>query len=148
MFISKFKDLKFLPILEICNLDFVFFWLGIQYDSIVWVIMRRQGVYSERRRSSCSSFLWNCPQINVARPHWSLVNNGLVPVSDRQNWEFWMIVKYKIKSLYLTFHTLSWWVQAVIMMAKLYSPTKFHGNRTQFGLPAPVFDCESRPQVF
>ena len=69
-------------------------------------------------------------------------------LSDRQNWEFWMIVKYKIKSLYLTFHTLSWWVQAVIMMAKLYSPTKFHGNRTQFELPAPVFDCESRPQVF
>ena len=31
------------------------FWLGIQHDSIVWVIMRRQGVSSERRRSSCSS---------------------------------------------------------------------------------------------
>ena len=35
---------------------FVFFWLGIQYDSMVWVIMRRRGVSSERRRSSCSSF--------------------------------------------------------------------------------------------
>ena len=33
------------------------FWLGIQHDSIVWVIMRRQGVSSERRRSSCSSSL-------------------------------------------------------------------------------------------
>ena len=32
------------------------FWLGIQHDSIVWVIMRRRGVSSER--SSCSSFLW------------------------------------------------------------------------------------------
>ena len=37
---------------------FVFFWLGIQYDSMVWVIMRRRGVSSERRRSSCSSLNW------------------------------------------------------------------------------------------
>ena len=36
-------------------LDRLFFWLGIQYDPIVWVIMRRRGVSSERRRSSCSS---------------------------------------------------------------------------------------------
>ena len=36
-------------------LDRLFFWLGIQYDSIVWVIMRRRGVSSERRRSSRSS---------------------------------------------------------------------------------------------
>ena len=32
------------------------FWLGIQHDSILWVIMKRRGVSSERRRSSCSSF--------------------------------------------------------------------------------------------
>ena len=37
-------------------LDRLFFWLGIQYDPIVWVIMRPRGVSSERRRSSCSSF--------------------------------------------------------------------------------------------
>ena len=36
-------------------LDRLFFWLGSQYDPIVWVIMRRRGVSSERRRSSCSS---------------------------------------------------------------------------------------------
>ena len=36
-------------------LDRLFFWLGIQYDSIVCVIMRPRGVSSERRRSSCSS---------------------------------------------------------------------------------------------
>ena len=30
--------------------------IWIQYDSMVWVIMRRWGVSSERRRSSCSSF--------------------------------------------------------------------------------------------
>ena len=42
--------------LKIQKFDFVFFWLGIQYDSMVWVIMRRRGVSSECRRSSCSSF--------------------------------------------------------------------------------------------
>ena len=54
--VSKLKNLKFWRIFEICNFDFVIFWLGIQYDSMVWVIMRRRGVSSERRRSSCSSF--------------------------------------------------------------------------------------------
>ena len=39
-------------------LDRLFFWLGIQYDSIVWVIMRRRWVSSKRRRSSCSSYPW------------------------------------------------------------------------------------------
>ena len=53
--VSKFKNLKFWQFFKICNFDFVFFWLGIQYDSMVWVIMRRRGVSSERRRSSCSS---------------------------------------------------------------------------------------------
>ena len=36
------------------------FWLGIQHDSIVWVIMRRRGVSSEHRRSSCSSLILMC----------------------------------------------------------------------------------------
>ena len=40
MSISKLKKLKFWPILLI---DFVFIWLGIQYDSIEWVIMRQWG---------------------------------------------------------------------------------------------------------
>ena len=45
-------------------LDRLFFWLGIQYDPIVWVIMKRRGVSSEHRRSSCSSSIsiysiWN-----------------------------------------------------------------------------------------
>ena len=56
--VSKYKNLKFWWIFEICNFDFVFFWLGIQYDSMVWVIMRRRGVSSERRRSSCSSVVY------------------------------------------------------------------------------------------
>ena len=51
--------IKFWRILLICSFDFVFFWLwlGIQYDSIIWVIMRRRWVSSEHRRSSCSSFI-------------------------------------------------------------------------------------------
>ena len=53
--VSKFKNLKFWRIFKICNFDFVIFWLGIQYDSMGWVIMRRRGVSSERRHSSCSS---------------------------------------------------------------------------------------------
>ena len=36
------------------SFDLVLTW-GIQHDSIVWVIMRRRGVSSERWRSSCSS---------------------------------------------------------------------------------------------
>ena len=55
--ISKFKNLKFWRIFSICNFDFIFFWLGIQYDPMEWAIMRRQGVSSECRRSSCSSFV-------------------------------------------------------------------------------------------
>ena len=43
MLVSKFKILKFWRIFKIFNFDFVFFWLGIQYDSIEWVIMRRLG---------------------------------------------------------------------------------------------------------
>ena len=61
MFVSKFKNLKFWGIIWICNFDFVIFWLGIQYDSMVWVIMRRRGVSSERRHSSCSSLSY--PQL-------------------------------------------------------------------------------------
>ena len=38
------------------SFDLVLTW-GIQHDSILWVIMRRRGVSSERRRSSCSSFV-------------------------------------------------------------------------------------------
>ena len=39
------------------NFDIVFFLLGIQFDSIVRVTMRRLGVSWERRRSSCSSYI-------------------------------------------------------------------------------------------
>ena len=59
--IQKLKKLKFWQIISICNFDFVFFWLGIQYDSIVWVMIKQWGVSSEHRRSSCSScFLCGC----------------------------------------------------------------------------------------
>ena len=45
---------------KIKKFDFVFFWLGIQYDSMVWVIMRQWGLTSEHRRSSCSSIFCFC----------------------------------------------------------------------------------------
>ena len=41
--VSKFKNLKFWRIFKICNFDFVIFWLGIQYNSMVWIIIRRRG---------------------------------------------------------------------------------------------------------
>ena len=47
------------------SFDLVLTW-GIQHDSIVWVIMRRRGVSSERRRSSCSSLHRN--RLNLKGP--------------------------------------------------------------------------------
>ena len=57
-FIAKFQKLKFGQIFAINNLNFVLFWLRIQYESILWVIMGQQRVSSERRHSSCSSLFW------------------------------------------------------------------------------------------
>ena len=68
MFVSKFKNLKFWQILWIYNFDFVFFWLGIQYESTVWVIMRWRGVSSEHRHSSCSSYLSSKEKKEVLSP--------------------------------------------------------------------------------
>ena len=52
-FVSKFKEIgnfgKFFKFVTLTLSSF-----DIQYDSKVWVIMRRQGVSSEHRRSSCS----------------------------------------------------------------------------------------------
>ena len=42
MFLAKFKNLNFWQIFKICN--FVLLWLGIWCESLVWVIMRQQGV--------------------------------------------------------------------------------------------------------
>ena len=53
--IVKIKNLNFYQIFRICNFDFVLLWHGIWYGSIIWVIMGRRGVFSECRRSSCSS---------------------------------------------------------------------------------------------
>ena len=43
MFISKFKHLKFWQILKICSFDFVFFWLRIEYDSVVYWYIPNSG---------------------------------------------------------------------------------------------------------
>ena len=66
-FITKFWNFNFSlifrlsPWKKIYNSAYIlsiFFWLGIWYESIVWVIMGRWGVFSERRRSSCSSYFY------------------------------------------------------------------------------------------
>ena len=56
--IVKFLNLNFWQIFGNCNFGFVLLWHGIWYECIVWVIMGQRGVFSERRRSSCSS--WVC----------------------------------------------------------------------------------------
>ena len=53
------KICTFGSIFKICYFDFVLFWL-IWCESLVWVIMGRQGVISECRHSSCSSFSLSC----------------------------------------------------------------------------------------
>ena len=50
-----YRDVSF-SVKYACYFDFVLFWLGIWYESIVWVVMGRPGVFSECRRSSCSSY--------------------------------------------------------------------------------------------
>ena len=40
---AKLQNLNFWQFFQICYFHFVFFWLGIQYDSIVWITMRRRG---------------------------------------------------------------------------------------------------------
>ena len=42
IYFTKFQNFHLWQVFEICNLNFVLFWLGmkgIQYESIVWVIM-------------------------------------------------------------------------------------------------------------
>ena len=42
-FTFHISNLIFWQVFQNCSFDFVFCWLGIQYDSIEWVIMRRWG---------------------------------------------------------------------------------------------------------
>ena len=43
LFFQNLKIRNFGIFFLICNFDFVLFWPGIQYEPIVWVIMRRRG---------------------------------------------------------------------------------------------------------
>ena len=51
---SKILKLVFLQIYWICK--FVLFWLGIWYESTIWVIMGYRRVFSKCRHSSCCSW--------------------------------------------------------------------------------------------
>ena len=56
-FCSKWKKWKFWQILWTCNFDFVCFDLGSNMSwSILWIIIGRRGISSERRHSSCSGY--------------------------------------------------------------------------------------------
>ena len=43
-FSCKIPEMNVWQFIKICNFDFVFFWLGIWCESLVWVIMGRRGV--------------------------------------------------------------------------------------------------------
>ena len=80
-FYSKFKYLICWQILKIHKFDFVLFWLEIQYESIVRVIMGQRGVSRERKRSSCSGFINFLLYIsNYTRYSKQLVQKRLVSV--------------------------------------------------------------------
>ena len=67
-FFAKLKNLNFWQIFQSCNFDSVLFWLGIWYESIVWVIMGRQGFFSQHRHSSSSSYA------GITQLSWGYVN--------------------------------------------------------------------------
>ena len=72
--IVKFQNLKFWQIFGICNFDFVLLWHGIWYESIIWVIMGQQGVFSECSCSSLISVLTLCLRmpLYLVRSYWIL----------------------------------------------------------------------------
>ena len=99
------------------------FWLGIQHDSIVWVIMRRRGVSSERRRSSCSSSLCLKNEIFSLNSAWKWLKwcwtcweikewQQGVPKRPIILWRtyLWHVWDCKTVSFYIvwTKHTLTW----------------------------------------
>ena len=47
------KNLKFWQILWICYFDFVLFWIGIQYESIVWVTRMWNMISSPAKPTMC-----------------------------------------------------------------------------------------------
>ena len=87
MFVSKLKKLKFWQILKIHNFDSVFFWLGIQYDPTLWVIMKQWGVSSGVLIvlvcfATADSFIissWCCMQLKNGKSgtHFKLMNNDI-----------------------------------------------------------------------
>ena len=55
--LQHFKIWIFGNFFQICNFNFVLFWLGIWNESIVRVMMGWRGIFSKCRHSSCSSFI-------------------------------------------------------------------------------------------
>ena len=84
----------------ICNFDFVLFWLGIQNDSVVWIIMGRLGVSSECRHSNCSCHSCRWPQ------PWSLILVVIVQWTCATAVAFHMFQK-------ITYLTQNYWLQFI-----------------------------------
>ena len=83
------------------------FLLGIQYESTVRVIMRQQGVSSERRRFSCSSYWYNNIFVKPQQQyvHLSCINKtnqgGLMPFTPRPHLSLqWCLTCVKLMSFW------------------------------------------------
>ena len=55
----NFRKCKIKTFEILANFSNLELWLWIWHESIVWVIIGRRQVFSERRHSSCSNYLWS-----------------------------------------------------------------------------------------
>ena len=112
---NKILEFQFFPNFSHFS-AFILFWLGIRYElvnsmdlgfkmnwSIVWVIMGRRGVSSERRRSSCSSFLYKHYLLHET----SLIDPGRPSLRLDQRW--CIIITADFLCIIFQWHQLGWW---------------------------------------
>ena len=83
---------KFWRIFKNFNCDFVFFWLGIQYDSMVWVIIRRRG-YPQNSGVLVVLVLKLDPVPRIPRELHRLHTQQAAFISDSPNCRTWTINK-------------------------------------------------------
>ena len=110
------------------------FWLGIQHDSIVWVI---SWVSSERRHSSCSSYYCSCDP--------ELLNVKYCAFKKRitnRSTSYWVVkIKFSIKEVQMeSLHLCCWknpcWYQKTALLAH------FGLRPFRMSLPGSVKDME------
>ena len=97
----------FLQIFEICNFDFVLFWLGIHYELIVLVIMGQWEVSSECRDSIYSRYHWRQWKLPLWQPSmpsvtakqsvwWYVIQWHMEKVSYRSHWNSMVLVSKRL----------------------------------------------------